>query len=108
KLMVVMDLLRGLTIISLVILYHFDQISYWYLIVVSFLIHIKVSRTDYAHYLHTIRNGITDHEGCKIVYGAGLVETKDSKFVIGIMGRHKANPNRLHCVGCRLDQKDRR
>lgn len=39
KLMVVMDLLRGLTIISLVFLYHFDQISYWYLIVVSFLIH---------------------------------------------------------------------
>jgi len=108
KLMIMMDLLRGLTIISLVFLYHFDQISYWYLIVVSFLIHIKVSRTDYAHYLHTIRNGITDHEWCKIVYGAGLVETKDSKFVIGNMARHTAHPNRLQCVGGGLDQKDRR
>lgn len=28
KLMIMMDLLRGLTIISLVFLYHFDQISY--------------------------------------------------------------------------------
>lgn len=72
------------------------------------VINIKVSRTDYAHYLHTIRNGITDHEGCKIVYGAGLVETKDSKFVIGNMARHTAHPNRLQCVGGGLDQKDRR
>jgi 8-oxo-dGTP pyrophosphatase MutT (NUDIX family) len=67
-----------------------------------------LNRTDYAHYLHTVRNHITDDEGCKVVFGAGLVETKDSKFVFGKMGNHTAYPGRFQCVGGGLSWKDKR
>lgn len=67
---------------------------------------IMLNRTDYAHYLYTVRNHATDEEGCKVVYGAGLVETKDSKFVFGEMGNHTAYPGRLQCVGGGLNCED--
>lgn len=67
---------------------------------------IMLSRTDYAHYLHTVRNRITDEEGCRVVFGAGLVETKDSKFVFGEMANHTAHPGRLQCVGGGLSWED--
>lgn len=69
---------------------------------------ILLNRTDYAHYLHTVRNHITDEEGCKVVYGAGLVETKDSKFVFGEMANCTAYPGRLQCVGGGLSSEDKK
>jgi hypothetical protein len=69
---------------------------------------IMLNCTDYAHYLHTVRNNITDEEGCKVVYGAGLVETNDSKFVFGEMGSHTAYPSRLQCVGGGLSREDKK
>lgn len=69
---------------------------------------IVLNRTDYAHYLHTVRNHVTDDEGCKVVFGAGLVETKDSKFVFGEMGNHTAYPGRFQCVGGGLSWNDKK
>jgi 8-oxo-dGTP pyrophosphatase MutT (NUDIX family) len=69
---------------------------------------IVLNCTDYAHYLHTVRNHITDDEGCKVVFGAGLVETKDSKFVFGEMGNHTAYPGRFQCVGGGLSWNDKK
>jgi 8-oxo-dGTP pyrophosphatase MutT (NUDIX family) len=69
---------------------------------------IELNCTDYAHYLHTVRNHITDDEGCKVVFGAGLVETKDSKFVFGKMGDQTAYPGRFQCVGGGLSWNDKR
>ncbi|RFU67034.1 hypothetical protein [Bacillus sp. V59.32b] len=72
------------------------------------LYNIILNCTDYAHYLHTVRNHITDEEGCKVVFGAGLVETKDSKFVFGEMGNHTAYPGRLQCVAGGLSWEDKK
>jgi len=69
---------------------------------------IMVGCTDYAHYLHTVRNHIEDEEGCKVVFGAGLVETKDSKLVFGEMANHTAFPGRLQCVGGGLSWEDKK
>ncbi|OCA90367.1 hypothetical protein A8F94_00265 [Bacillus sp. FJAT-27225] len=69
---------------------------------------IVINCTDYAHYLHTVRNRITDDEGCKVVFGAGLVETNDSKFVFGEMGNHTAYPGRFQCVGGGLSWNDKK
>jgi 8-oxo-dGTP pyrophosphatase MutT (NUDIX family) len=69
---------------------------------------IMLNRTDYAHYLHTVRNHINDEEGCKVVYGAGLVETTDSVFVFGEMASHTAYPGRLQCVGGGLSLDDKK
>ncbi|WP_059173483.1 hypothetical protein [Bacillus sp. FJAT-27445] len=69
---------------------------------------IMLNCTDYAHYLHTVRNNITDDEGCKVVFGAGLVETKDSKLVFGEMGNHTAYPGRFQCVAGGLSWNDKK
>jgi hypothetical protein len=70
---------------------------------------VSLKATDYAHYLHTVRNHITDEEGCKVIYGAGLVETKDSYFIFifGEMAEHTAYPGRLQCVGGGLSNEDK-
>lgn len=65
-----------------------------------------LKQTDYAHYLHTVRNEIKDEEGCRIVFGAGLVETKDAKFVFGEMADHTAYPGRLQFTGGGLSWED--
>ncbi|WNB91098.1 hypothetical protein [Bacillus sp. NEB1478] len=62
--------------------------------------------SDYAHYLHTVRSEYIGDEGCKVIYGAGLAETKDSFFVFGEMADHTAYPGRLQCVGGGLDEED--
>lgn len=67
---------------------------------------ILLNCTDYAHYLYSVRNHITDMEGCRVVYGAGLVETCDSKYIFGEMGNHTAYPGRLQCVGGGLSWED--
>lgn len=69
---------------------------------------IMLKWTDYAHYLHTIRNHIRDEERCRIVFGAALVETKDGKFVFGEMANHTAHPGRLQCVGGGLSFEDKK
>ena len=35
---------------------------------------------DYAHYLHPVRNQITDEEGCKVVFEAGLATKNEPKL----------------------------
>lgn len=68
---------------------------------------VRLKRTDYAHYLHTVKNQITDKESCKVIFGAGLVETADSKYIFGEMADHTAYPGRLQCVGGGLSWKDK-
>ncbi len=68
---------------------------------------VQLSRTDYAHYLHTVRNSIFDEESCKVIFAAGLVETSDSKFIFGEMNSHTAYPGRMQCVGGGLSWEDK-
>ncbi len=65
-----------------------------------------LKQTDYAHYLHTVRNHMKDEEGCRIVFGAGLAETQDAVFVFGEMADHTAYPGRLQCAGGGLSRED--
>jgi 8-oxo-dGTP pyrophosphatase MutT (NUDIX family) len=67
---------------------------------------IKLAITDYAHYLHTVRTNMMDAEACQVVYGAGLVETKDNVLVFGEMGSNTVYPGRLQCVGGGLSEED--
>jgi hypothetical protein len=68
---------------------------------------IILRTTDYAHYLHSVRYETAVEKSCKVVYGAGLVETKDSYFVFGEMADHTAYPGRLQCVGGSLSLEDK-
>ena len=67
---------------------------------------IQLNITDYAHHLHTIRNHISDEERCRTIFSAGLVETSDSKFIIGEMASDTAYPGKLQCAGGGLSNKD--
>lgn len=67
---------------------------------------IVVNRTDYAHYLHTVKNNLVDEEACKVIFGAGLVETIDSFFILGEMACHTAYPGRVQFVGGGLGWED--
>jgi 8-oxo-dGTP pyrophosphatase MutT (NUDIX family) len=69
---------------------------------------VKLKRTDYAHYLHSVKNQIEDEERCRVIFAAGLVETTDSAFVFGEMADHTAYPRRLQCVGGGLSWEDKR
>lgn len=68
---------------------------------------VQLSCTEYAHYLHTVRNSIFDEESCKVIFAAGLVETSDSKYIFGEMNSHTAYPGRLQCVGGGLSWEDK-
>lgn len=67
---------------------------------------ILLNTTDYAHYLHSVKNNISDMESCRTIFAAGLVETTDSKFIIGEMASNTAYPGRLQCAGGGLSYED--
>ncbi len=67
-------------------------------------LHLKPS--DYAHYLYSVKTKNMSRHACRVIYGAGLVETKDSYFVFGEMNDHTAYPGRLQCVGGGLSRND--
>lgn len=67
---------------------------------------VLLNTTDYAHHLHTVRNHISDEERCRTIFSAGLVETSDSKFIIGEMASNTAYPGRLQCAGGGLSNED--
>ncbi|MDM5317357.1 hypothetical protein QUF49_15205 [Fictibacillus sp. b24] len=67
---------------------------------------LNLKSTDYAHYLYSVKNEPVGDEGCRVIYGAGLVETSDSYFVFGEMNDHTAYPGRLQCVGGGLSRED--
>ena len=68
------------------------------------LFYLKPS--NYAHYLYSVRTKNISDNACKVIYGAGLVETRDSYFVFGEMNNHTAYPGRLQCVGGGLSRSD--
>lgn len=67
---------------------------------------ILLNTTDYAHYLHSVKNNISDEESCRTIFAAGLIETTDSKFIIGEMASNTAYPGRLQCAGGGLSNED--
>ncbi|OOE12673.1 hypothetical protein [Fictibacillus arsenicus] len=67
---------------------------------------VILKRSDYAYYLYSVRNKQIEMERCRVIYSAGLVETADSFFVFGEMGKNTAYPGRLQCVGGGLSSQD--
>jgi hypothetical protein len=69
-------------------------------------LNVILKRSDYAYYLYSVRNKQIEMERCRVIYSAGLVETTDSFFVFGEMGKNTAYPGRLQCVGGGLSSQD--
>jgi 8-oxo-dGTP pyrophosphatase MutT (NUDIX family) len=69
-------------------------------------LNVILKRSDYAYYLYSVRNKQIKMERCRVIYSAGLVETADSYFVFGEMGKNTAYPGRLQCVGGGLSNQD--
>lgn len=68
---------------------------------------IKVSLTDYAHYLATINHVSEISEcPCRVVYTSVLIKTKDNDLVFGEMAEHTSTPHRLQCAGGGITRDD--
>ncbi|MFE1245281.1 hypothetical protein ACFW35_14215 [Fictibacillus sp. NPDC058756] len=72
----------------------------------QYFLNVILKRSDYAYYLYSVRNKQIEMERCRVIYSAGLVETADSFFVFGEMGKNTAYPGRLQCVGGGLSVHD--
>lgn len=66
---------------------------------------LYLKSSNYAHYLYSVKTDICLH-ACRVIYGAGLVETSDSYLVFGAMNELTAYPGRLQCVGGGLSRSD--
>jgi len=66
---------------------------------------ITVAKTDYKHYLYTIR-----HEEkvfpCKVIFTCVAVITQDNYIAFGKMNKHTSTPGRLQFTGGGLDESD--
>jgi hypothetical protein len=67
---------------------------------------IYIQSSDYAHFLYTIHNNISENFPCIVVYVSILVETSDSNLIIGEMACNTATPYRLQCCGGGFDNRD--
>lgn len=66
---------------------------------------VTVAKTDYKHYLYTIR-----HESCafpcKVIFTCVAVITCDNYIAFGRMNEHTSTPGRLQFTGGGLDESD--
>ncbi|WP_144512197.1 hypothetical protein [Bacillus sp. FJAT-22090] len=66
---------------------------------------VTVKKTDYKHYLYTIR-----HENCafpcKVIFTCVAVITNDHHIAFGRMNQHTSTPGRLQFTGGGLDESD--
>lgn len=66
----------------------------------------SLARTDYAHYLSTLRGLIDPQYACQVLYGAAILRTQDHYLVLGEMGKHTTYPGRLQCVAGGISDVD--
>lgn len=59
---------------------------------------ISLGLSDYAHYLYTIYTN-PKKEGCRVLFTAALIETKDHDYVLGEMAKNTSSPSRIQCPG---------
>lgn len=70
-------------------------------------LNIKISKTDFAHYIATRRKIITDNKyQCHVAYGTIVVKTSDDYFIMGETSADTAHPNRLQFIGGAIDNND--
>lgn len=66
---------------------------------------VTVAKTDYMHYLYTIRNeGFT--YPVKVIFTCVSVITNDNYITFGRMNKHTSTPGRLQFTGGGLDEAD--
>jgi len=67
---------------------------------------ISVDLSDYAHYLYSRRIGVPEKYACKNLHTSCLIETFDSIFIFGKMGKNTSLFGNIQCVGGGLDNDD--
>jgi hypothetical protein len=68
-------------------------------------LHITVMKTDYKHFLYTIRHEDCEFP-CKVVFTCVAVITNDNHIAFGRMNQNTATPGRLQFTGGGLDESD--
>lgn len=71
-------------------------------------VHVRVERSDYAHYLYALHHDPAPTHAVRAVYAACLLVTADGRYVVGEMARDTAFPGRWQLPGGNLDADDAR
>ncbi len=66
---------------------------------------VTVAKTDYKHFLYTIRNKGCAFP-CKVIFTCVAVITSDNYIAFGRMNEHTSTPGRLQFTGGGLDESD--
>lgn len=69
-------------------------------------IEFGLARTDYAHYLATVKGFIDPQFACQVLYGAAILRTQDNHLVFGEMGPETTYAGRLQGIGGGISDKD--
>ncbi len=69
-------------------------------------IEFGLARTDYAHYLATVKGLIDPQVACQVLYGAAILRTRDNHLVFGEMGPETTYAGRLQGIGGGISDKD--
>ncbi len=69
-------------------------------------IEFALARTDYAHYLATLRGLIDPQLACQVLYGAAVLRTRDNYLGFGEMGAETTYAGRLQGVGGGISDDD--
>lgn len=62
-------------------------------------VHIRVSASDYAHYLATLYAVIPRRFFCRSLHVSVIVSTIDNCLIFGRMGANTSTPGQIQCVG---------
>ncbi len=65
-----------------------------------------LARTDYAHYLATLRGLIDPQYACQVLYGAAILRTQDKYLVLGEMGPETTYAGRIQGVAGGISDAD--
>lgn len=65
-----------------------------------------LARTDYAHYLATVKGLIDPQFACQVLYGAAILRTRDNHLVFGEMGPETTYAGRVQGIAGGISDQD--
>ena len=63
------------------------------------IIKINIGESDYAHYLASLHQIISEEFFCQSIFNSVMLKTSDGYFVFGEMAAHTSVPKQIQCAG---------
>ncbi|MCD4669281.1 MAG: hypothetical protein K8S14_02420 [Actinomycetia bacterium] len=70
------------------------------------ILNFNVIKTNYAHYLYSMKNNFTEDHICRSVAANVLPLTSDNYFILGAMAENTSLPNKIKFIGGAMSEDD--